>query len=429
MIQKKSTWLFCLILSLLYATVVNSYYLHPFSRVLEQAGWGQSLHWMTFSFHLGTTGGSLLLILLIKWEVPSKYLCIASAWMALAVMLVTGYLIVNQVPEQWLLILLQAITGICTVILFQCCLELFHWGIWQKVKQQDRKTSFEQAIGEEQSRRLNLCILLGSACNFLTFWQLGTDRHSHLGWFTTTLAAMVVFALLTLGTIRFPKKLDFPDESKVIASKPRQPISLRKLFVYLVGIYAPSWAMLIAVNTYLQRYLSTFVMIPLITFWGVVVGSIVGTKVASKIAPHWNNVIVLVGFALISMGPVLFWSSKSPIVLAFAMFVFWIGMSFQSVVISRVLLVRASDKQKMAVQTINGLSHHPAMLLIAPIGMVVSAVGLRWMWLTLLVLLPIGIISTKRFPLLQPTEKDIQQRRHTLAGALLGVTLHLARRW
>jgi hypothetical protein len=126
---------------------------------------------------------------------------------------------------------------------------------------------------------------------------------------------------------------------------------------------------------------------------------------------------------------VLFWSSKSPIVLAFAMFVFWIGMSFQSVVISRVLLVRASDKQKMAVQTINGLSHHPAMLLIAPIGMVVSAAGLRWMWLTLLVLLPIGIISTKRFPLLQPTEKDIQQRRHTLAGALLGVTLHLARRW
>ncbi|MXQ53813.1 hypothetical protein [Shimazuella alba] len=71
-IQKKSTWLFCLTLSLLYAVIVNAYYLYPFSRVLEQAGWGDKLHWIEFSFEAGTLLGMVVLIPLTIWHFPTK---------------------------------------------------------------------------------------------------------------------------------------------------------------------------------------------------------------------------------------------------------------------------------------------------------------------------------------------------------------------
>jgi hypothetical protein len=429
-IQKKSTWLFCLTLSVLYAVIVNAYYLYPFSRVLEQAGWGDKLHWLEFSFEAGTLLGMVVLIPLTTWHFPTKYLCITSAWALLAAMLGTGYLIVFQVPALWLLISLRAITGICTAVLFQACLDFFHWGIWQKGSgEKGSKTNFEQAIGEEQSRRNNLCILLGSSFYFVTFWQLGTNNSSHLAWFSTVLGAMAVFALLMLGTYRFPKKLAFPKPKESMVKVSTQPVSLSGLFTHLAMIYAPAWAMLVAVNTYLQRYLPTFVMIPLITVWGLVAGSMLGNKLASKLAPCWNSLIVQTGFGLISVCPVLFWLTKSPVVLALALLFLWIGISFQGVVINRVLLVHVPEKQKIPVQNINSLAHKPGLLLVAPIGTVESVIGLRWMWLTILVLVPIGIFSAKRFRLLQQSEADKQERRHSFAGVLLGVTLHFTRRW
>ncbi|MXQ53814.1 hypothetical protein [Shimazuella alba] len=89
---------------------------------------------------------------------------------------------------------------------------------------------------------------------------------------------MVVFALLTLGTYRFPKELTFPKPKASTIKVSVQPVSLSGLFTRLAMIYAPAWAMLVAVNTYLQRYLPTFVMIPLITVCGLVVGSMLGNK-------------------------------------------------------------------------------------------------------------------------------------------------------
>jgi hypothetical protein len=54
--------------------------------------------------------------------------------------------------------------------------------------------------------------------------------------------------------------------------------------------------------------------------------------------------------------------------------------------------------------------------------------GIRWMWLSLLLMIPIGFISLKRLSLLQPSTKDLQKRRLTLADQFIGIFLFLARK-
>lgn len=433
--QKKADWALVFTLTMLYALVFNSYYHTSFSRVLAQAGWEKSLNLLVSANGAGVAVGAVLIILLTKrWSVPHSYLTIGSGWGLFSCMLATGYLLIFHTPPLWGLIVLRFFEGIGLTILFQSCLHLFHWGTWHKVKawEFEDKQQLELVIGREQTRRNNLIFCLAIPCGIFSFWQLGDSNSTHPAWFLTAIIAMGVFTLLTLGTIRFPKELTFegssPESDPEIATKPTQStISLRKLYIGLLGVMGPLIS-IVAVGTYLPVY-TTVTLVPLITLWGTL-SMVLGTKLISKIHPCWNSALTQGAYGLIGIGLLLMWSSHHSVVLALAMSIMYLGVAMEQGVVARVLLVHMPESQKMMASVVRSLSEKTAQVMLIPLfGFVANYFSIRWMWLSLLLMIPVGFVSLKRFSLLQPSAEDLQKRQLTLVSQVVGFTFFLSRKW
>jgi hypothetical protein len=266
----------------------------------------------------------------------------------------------------------------------------------------------------------------------LSFWQLGKTNSSHPSWFFTV-TAMTVFTLLTWGTIRFPKELTFPegsssdDDPDDAHESTQSTISLKKLYINLIGVLGPNTIFLTAVTTYLPVY-TVVTLVPLITIWGTL-ARVLGAKLGSKIHPCWNSIIIQGAYGLLGTGLLLMWSSRHSLVLGLALVIVNLGDAMRTGMLNRSLLVQVPESQKMAARVVQDLSENTAQVtMILLFGLVANYFGIRWMWLSLLLMIPIGFISLKRLSLLQPSTEDLQKRRLTLADQFIGITLFLARK-
>jgi hypothetical protein len=430
--QTRADWALVFMLTLLYSLVFQTYYHSPMSRVLAQAGWEKSLNLLSGANSAGIALGSVLIILLNKREsVPHSYVTIASGWGLYCCMLSTGYLLIFHAPPLWILILLRFLEGIGLTMLFQSCLHLFHWGIYQKVKswEFEDKQQLELAVGKKQARRSIVIYCLSIPCELLSFWQLGNSESNHPAWFLTAIIAMGVFTLLTLRTTRFPKDLRFlEDGSNPKEEKTEQPtVSLKSLYFNMIGVLGPATT-IVAAGTYLPVY-TTLTLVPLITGWGTL-SMILGSNLVSKIHPCWNSTIIQSAYGLIGIGLLLMWCSNHAVVLSVAMILVSLSIALEWGVLSRCLLVQVPDSQKMSARAALNLSQKTAqVILISLLGIVANYFGIRWMWLSFLLTIPIGIVCLKRFSLLQPSTEDLRKRRVDLVSQVIGVTFLLARKW
>lgn len=429
--QTRADWALVFMLTLLYSLVFQTYYHSPLSRVLAQAGWEKSLNLLTGANSAGIALGSVLIILITKREsVPHSYVTIGSGWGLYCCMLSTGYLLLFHTPTLWILIILRFLEGIGLTMLFQSCLHLFHWGIYHKVKawEFEDKQQLELAVGRKQARRSNLVLCLCIPSELLSFWLLGDSDSNHPAWFLTAIIAMGVFTLLTLRTTRFPKDLRFTEEVTSPKEKENEQstVSLKRLYFSLIGVLGPATT-IVAAGTYLPVYTS-LTLVPLITGWGTL-SMVLGMKLVSKIHPCWNSTIIQSAYGFLGIGLLLMWCSNQAVVLSTAMVLVGLGDALESGVLSRCILVQVPDSQKMAARAALNLSQKTAqVILISLLGLVANYFGIRWMWLSFLLTIPIGIVSLKRFSLLQPSTKDLQKRRLKLVSQVIGVTFFLARR-